>query len=307
MKSILIVITHFGKWPEWFPIYLESCRQNPTINWLFHTDNYFDALHIPNVRVKLTSKENFIKLVNKKLGVRFILNDPYKLVDLRPMTAVLYEEEIGGFDFWGYGDTDLLYGNIRKFYTDKILENNIISTHTWCVSGHLALIKNVDYLNNAFRRIKNWKKLIENPANVRFDEDIFTNVFRYPGWLPKQLFPLYDLIYPFSKKYRRKLYFEEQWTTPLTPIKWRNGSYDHPQVWFWKDGRITNESDKENEYIYFHFMNYKFPRYINPAYKNSVFWKDRERIIHITPENLGRGVKIDLSGFHAIDDTRHDN
>jgi hypothetical protein len=300
MKSLLIIIPYFGKWPEWFPIYLESCRQNPTINWLFHTDCYFDSSDIPNIRVKLTTKEDFIKHVNEKLGVRFVLNDPYKLVDLKPMTAVLYEEEIRGYDFWGYGDIDLLYGNIRKFYTDKVLENNIISTHTWCISGHLALIKNKGYLNNAFRRIKNWKKLIENPDSVRFDEDIFTKVFRYPGWLPTTFFFLYDLINPFSKKYRKKLFFHEQWTTPLTPVKWRNGSHDHPQVWFWKNGCITNELDKGIEHIYFHFMNYKYPRYVNPAYMNTMFWKDREKVIHIKPDEISQGVKIDRSGFHAI-------
>jgi len=305
MKSILIIITYFGKWPEWFPIYLESCRQNPTIDWLFHTDCHFDTSQTPNVRLKLTGKEDFIDLVNEKLGIRFMPGDPYKMCDLRPMTGVLYEEEITGYDYFGYGDIDLIYGDIRKFYTDKVLENNIISTHSWCISGHLALIKNEEWLRNAFRQIKKWKEIIEYPWPMRFDEDIFTRVFKYPKWLPAFLYFLYDLAFPGSKKYRQKLYFREQFTTPLTPIKWRNGTYDHPQVWFWQNGRITTGPNNENEYIYFHFMNYKSPRYINRAYRKTMYWKGREKIIHINPEEIGGGVKIDRFGFHAINSTMH--
>src|SRR5262245_20614408 len=26
---ILILILHFGSWPEWFPLFLETCRWNP--------------------------------------------------------------------------------------------------------------------------------------------------------------------------------------------------------------------------------------------------------------------------------------
>jgi hypothetical protein len=303
MKSIIIVITYFGKWPEWFPIFLESCRQNPTIDWLFHTDCNFDCSHVPNVKIKLGSKAHFVQQVYEQLDLRLTLDDPYKLCDVKPLTGVLYEADISGYDFWGYGDVDLIYGDIRKFYTDEVLENNIISTHNWCISGHLALIKNEGWLNNAFRRIKNWKALLEDPSSMRFDEDVFSKVFLYPAWVPASLFFLYDFINPGSKKYRRNLYFREQYTTPLTPNKWSNGSHDHPQVWYWKDGRVFNELNKESEHIYFHFMNYKAPRYVNPIYMDTEFWKERKTIMHLEPDQISSGVKIDRSGFHAFNET----
>ena len=36
--SIAIVLPYFGKLPNYFPLFLESCRKNPTVNWLFYTD-----------------------------------------------------------------------------------------------------------------------------------------------------------------------------------------------------------------------------------------------------------------------------
>lgn len=37
-SSILKIIPYFGKWLEWIGFYLESCRHNPDIHWLFYTD-----------------------------------------------------------------------------------------------------------------------------------------------------------------------------------------------------------------------------------------------------------------------------
>jgi hypothetical protein len=301
MKSILIIIDYFGgKWPEWFPIFLESCRQNSTVNWLFHTDCPCDFAGISNVAFQNIAFEDYIKQVNHKLDVRFDPADYYKLCDLRPMYGVLYDEDIKPFDFWGYGDLDVIYGNIRHFYTDKVLENNVISTHTWCISGHFAIIRNEEWLNNAFRKIRNWKKIIEKRSNQRFDEDTFSKLFLYPKRLPVSWQKLYDFLNPGTKKFRSDLYFKEQYTTPLTPASWKSGKPDHPLVWFWKDGHITNEPDENEEFIYLHFMNFKHARYMDQKYGKKAFWSDLLKIVQVEPGNYGKGIRIDKDGFHEI-------
>lgn len=294
MKSIIIIIDYFGKWPPWFPIFLESCRQNPTIDWLFHTDCSFDGFNVPNVKFKYISKENYITQVSEILNINFRPQESYKLADLKPATGYLYAEEIKGYDFFGYGDIDLIYGDIRKFYTDAVLENNVISTHEWCISGHLALIRNKPWLRTAFKCIKNWKNYLEEPTNQRFDEDIFSQVFRpwnqsvartnFSGW-----------------RYHRKLYLFEQYTTPLTPNRWKNGILNHPQTWYWKNGKITAEGESVDEYIYFHFMNFKEARWMDSRYGNKAFWDGLPSIVHVKPEQISKGVRIDRFGFHPIE------
>ena len=39
MKSIAFVIPYFGKFPNYFSLWLQSCRNNPTIDWLLFTDS----------------------------------------------------------------------------------------------------------------------------------------------------------------------------------------------------------------------------------------------------------------------------
>jgi hypothetical protein len=300
MKSIIILIHYFGKWPEWFPLYLESCRHNPTIDWLFYTDCPFDSFQVKNVAFRYISREDFVKRVRERLGVDFSLEGNYKLCDLKPMMGALCEEEIRGYDFYGYGDIDVIYGDIRKFYTDEVLQNNVLSTHTWCISGHLALFRNKRWVRQAFRRHKDWRRVLEDPAHQRFDEDMYTAVFGYPALRRRIDLFLYELMHPFSIKYRRKLYFREQYTTPLMPGEWRNGTFNHPNVWFWKNGCITNELDGDTPYIYFHFMNYKNARYMNPAWGKEAYWSRLSHIVHVRPEEMANGIRIDRFGFHPL-------
>lgn len=296
--SIIIIIDYFGKWPEWFPLFLESCRYNPTIDWLIHTDCSFDQFDVKNVFFKFMSKADYAENVNRKLNLNFKFSSNYKLCDLKPMYGVLYEDEIKKYDVYGYGDIDVIYGNIRHFYSPDILKHYLISTHVWCISGHLALFRNTKWMRNSFKKFKEWKKVIENPECLRFDEDLYINVFKYPKINHKLLY-FYDLLFPFTKKYRRKLYFSEQYTTPLTPNNWLSGKHSHPQVWYWKNGEVTNNEDSDRQFIYLHFMNFVSGRWISPQYKNIPIWKELDKFVFITPDQMTKsGLIINRSGFH---------
>lgn len=301
LKSILIIINYFGQWPPWFPIFLESCKKNPTINWLFHTDCPFEEYDIDNVKFKHVTFDDYVTMVSEKLNIRFKPENSYKLCDIKPMYGVLHSDEISGFDFYGYGDVDVLYGNIRHFYTDEVLQNNVISTHVGIVSGHLALFKNVAWIRNAYEKCKDWRAKIENPQSQRFDEDVFSTVFRYPRIDPKYFF-WYDLVHPFTRKYRHNLYFQEQFTTPLTPLPWRNNRSSHPQEWYWENGRLTNELDGNQEHLYLHFMNYLSARWMDTQFNTYPCWKKLDKFVFLTADQVRtQGVKINRTGFHALE------
>jgi len=299
LKSILIIINYFGEWPPWFPVFLESCKKNSTINWLFHTDCPVEQYKIDNVKFKQVTFDDYVSMVSKKLNVNFRPENSYKLCDIKPMYGILHNDEISGFDFYGYGDVDVVYGNIRHFYTDEVLENNVISTHVGIVSGHMALFKNVGWIRNAYKKCKNWRAKIEDPQSRRFDEDVFSSIFRYPEIDPRYFF-WYDLLHPFSRKYRRNLYFKEEFTTPLTPLPWRDRQSSHPQEWYWKDGSLTNELDGDREFIYLHFMNYLSARWMDARYDNHPCWKKLDKFVFVEPDQMKQGVKINRTGFHAL-------
>ena len=40
MKRIVIIVCYYGRLPEWFNIWVESCKYNSTFDFIIITDNY---------------------------------------------------------------------------------------------------------------------------------------------------------------------------------------------------------------------------------------------------------------------------
>ena len=125
MKSIILIIDYFAKdWPDWFPIFIESCKKNGTIDWLIHT-NCSTKIDIPqNVHIHKISEYEYCKKVSETLGIYFFPSWNYKIVDIKPAYGKIWEKEIKNYDFWGYTDIDIIYGNLRHFLTEKFLIRN---------------------------------------------------------------------------------------------------------------------------------------------------------------------------------------
>lgn len=42
MKSIIIIVPYFGEFPNYFQLFLNSCKYNESINWVIITDKEKD-------------------------------------------------------------------------------------------------------------------------------------------------------------------------------------------------------------------------------------------------------------------------
>ena len=49
------------------------------------------------------------------------LHTPYKLCDYKPAYGEIFAPELSGYDFWGYGDMDLVFGDLRAYFTEDKL------------------------------------------------------------------------------------------------------------------------------------------------------------------------------------------
>ena len=151
-----------------------------------------------------------------------------------------------GYRNYGHCDIDLIFGNIRAFYTDALLEKyEVLSTHADRLSGHLAVMRNTEFNRTAFRRIRSWKRKAPDPYNYGIDEYRFGNVFVRPT------------LWRRLTERRVPTLFEERYTTPLTRMPWLDGTANYPERWFWRNGRLTAERYEDREFIYIHFMNWK--------------------------------------------------
>ena len=141
MPRIKIIITYMGNYPWYFPYYLHSCRYNPTIDFLILTNNDDPILELPaNVTILPYSIEQLKADASKSLGFEIAVESGYKLCDFRPAYGYIYSEIIKDYDFWGYCDIDVIFGNIRAFMTDELLnEYDIISARHDYLTGCFAL------------------------------------------------------------------------------------------------------------------------------------------------------------------------
>lgn len=172
-KKIAVIIPYFGQWPGWIDYFLHSCIANPTIDWIFPTDCQEPFIKGVNLKFLPFSLQEFNELSSRKLGLDIRIKHPYKICDLKPAYGEIFKEHLKDFDFWGYGDLDLVYGNIREFITDKYLdEYDIISNHPEFITGHFCLIRNTDEICELFRAGDAYKAAFTAKNYTGFDEQL---------------------------------------------------------------------------------------------------------------------------------------
>lgn len=245
---------YFGQWPFWMPCFLESCRRNPDIDWLFYTDCGEPPAVPPNVHIRHISFADYCRMVSEKLDIPFQPTAPYKLCDIRPAFGLIHADDIRDFDFWGWGDIDVVYGDLRQYFNESRLSAyDLLSTHSRRVSGHLCLFRNNQRMREAFLQLADWRELFTDPNHRAVDERAFSRIFVRHKNLPKPLRDFAMLFHPWS----RRTEFREAYSTPLGRIPWTDGSRDYPSKWFWKEGRVSNDRDGERHFPYFHFVVWK--------------------------------------------------
>lgn len=252
--SVILIVPYFGCWPQWFEYFLKSCTENPTIHWLFYTDCSLSEEIPANISFKEIKFYEYKKLVSDQLGICFSPDNPYKLCDLKPALGYIHEHEIKAYDFWGVSDIDLVYGDLRSYFTNERLNKyEFHSTHKRRVSGHLFLAKNNKKMREAFMQIKDWEKLLSDQEHYALDEGAFSRLFIKQKNLPSILFDLLAKFNPWA----RASDFREAFSTPNGRVPWHDNSYNFPNKWYWASGKLTNDIDGEREFPYFHFIAWK--------------------------------------------------
>lgn len=301
-KSIVILIPYFGKFPEWSDLFFETLKTNSTIDFYFITDCDIERYQAPNIKYQKLSFENYIALVNEKGVLNFKPQNAYKLCDLRPLFGYIHEDIFKNYDFYGWADMDIIFGDIRSFYTDNILSKyEVLSTHENRLSGHFSLFKNTVKNRIIYKEIYRWKEALMNPEFVGIDEHGLTNAYTMTifdkvnekfNWNIENFITRF-----FSKLKMKKLYMKEQYTTPFTDIPWTDGTTNsnQPEVWFYKNGIITNTRNKEKEFIYLHFMNFKSSLWRHDGTKAP--WEGQPKICTAKASDMEMGIIIDCKGI----------
>ncbi len=285
MKSIAYVIPYFGKFPKGFELFLMSCKNNPTIDWLIFTDDKTKYEYPENVKVFYDTFEEIKKRVQQNFDFEIVLDKPYKFCDYKPAYGEIFQEELKDYDFWGMCDLDLAWGNIRKFITDEILEKY----ERIGFLGHSTIFKNVPEVNARYRTMideNNYKKVYTTEGAFAFDEVGMDAIYE-----KLNIKYYHEIIFANLKKYDYGFFLD------LMPEE--DTQKNEHQVFVLKDGTLTrnyvrNHKIFTEDFMYIHFwcrpMTYKPVVYDN--HKTYVMYADEV-------EELKEEITVDYIMKHS--------
>lgn len=170
-KKIAMIFPFFGKKPEWFDFFLLSCSRNIEIDWIFFSDCLNSIKVYQNIFFHPMTLSEFNDLATKQLGFVISIKYPYKICDLKPAYGKIFHDYIRNYPYWGYGDIDLIFGDILKFLPDDWLgKYDLVSNDIEFIPGHLCILRNSPEVVNLFKQSSIYQKIFQSPVIYSFDE-----------------------------------------------------------------------------------------------------------------------------------------
>lgn len=152
MTKICVITVQMGPIPSMLEVWLLSATLNPTIDFYVISDNigmlekYGNISK--NVKFILLGMDEIRKRIKGIVGFDPSLKTAYKLCDYKPFYGLIFSDIIKDYDFWGFSDTDLLFGNLRAFFKESILK----SYDRFFDLGHFSLYRNTEQNNRFFMK-----------------------------------------------------------------------------------------------------------------------------------------------------------
>ncbi len=257
MNKIAFVIPYFGKFNNYFPIFLKSCEKNKRCcDWLIFTDDKTEYNYPENVKVTYWTWEYMQDYINKKFPCEVEIKRPYKLCDYKPAYGYLFGEWLQGYTFWGHCDTDIIWGKIDNFLTSELLRqyDKIFDL------GHCTIYRNTNQINSLFMNTLNGKarflEVYGSDNNFSFDEEYKESInnifmeFDIPMFIGSFVANIYTKSSDFLLTHmdpKTKKYFVEKKCKNF--FVWENGA-------LFRYRQTNNEIIKE-EYMYIHMQSRK--------------------------------------------------
>lgn len=218
--KICVIIPYIGVLPENFDVWLYSCAKNEHIDWVLITDNEINFPQFKNIIMKNMTLQEINRNIKGKIGEDYEITKPYKLCDYKPLYGLLFDDVIVGYDYWGYCDMDLIFGDLKKFIPiDTIAKAEMVQL--W---GHFTLIKNDKSLLTTIKcELEdnfNLKRVLKSKIVWALDE------FAMPALMSKQnknvffdnkiiadIIPFKDKFYLSTKKYSNYIFYYDGTST----------------------------------------------------------------------------------------------
>ena len=160
-KRIALVLPWTGRLPWYWTAWQRSAA-----------DRCFDVIVIRKTIEEFSSliQEKFFNSAAGTAAVR--LRSGHKLCDFKPMYGVLFAEELKDYDYWAFGDCDVMYGRQFDAWIEKVVSGGyeVATVQRDFVAGPFTLVKNCEKCNRLFEKATGWREILARPKTMAFDE-----------------------------------------------------------------------------------------------------------------------------------------
>lgn len=165
-----VITCYFGKLPNYFDLFIMSCGNNREIDWYIITDNYINTA-VNNIKVINCTFCEFTARIQSRFCFPVELSTPYKWCDYKAAIGYIFPDIISGYDYWGFCDVDLIWGDLSKFYPDQLIKKY----DRFLINGHIQFYRNKREINELFMkplgRAAVYKTVFRSKHNFGFDEE----------------------------------------------------------------------------------------------------------------------------------------
>ena len=263
MAKCVLILPYFGKFKNYFPLFLKTCEANSDTDFLLITDNTEPYDYPKNFRIIRCSFEEFRSRIQEVFDFPVHLSKPYKLCDFKPAYGLIFEDEISGYDYWGHCDCDLLFGDLDEILP-PILDEGYDKLFA---SGHLTIYRNSPDNNRRFmlpyQGEEIYKRAFSTDEIVAFDEDCSS----------PEINPNRDNVHSIFLESGANLYLQDlSFNAAISFSRFVNKAYDaqtrsfvelskRTARYYWADGRIIEAAKCEasiglefRDYLYIHLQ-----------------------------------------------------
>lgn len=262
MNTICTISIYYGKFNNYFRLWLRSCEFNPTIDFLIVTDIDYNETVPENVKFIKLTLEDIADRASSILGFKVNLPNPYKLCDFKPLYGQILRKELSQYEYWGHNDMDMIYGDIRHY----LEEYKYKDYDKFLPLGHLSFYRNTEEVNDYYKlpgsRVGDYKSILMDHKRVyAMDENLgICSIMQVNN---KPLF--YKRVFAdITSTWNR---FKLSRASAVDGVYETNYKY---QIFYWEKGKIfrsyfDGETFHKQEFIYIHLLrrsNYKLT--LNP-------------------------------------------
>ena len=166
----LLIIPYFGSFGPWFPLYLHSLGTQQTLDLLLLSDVRPPGLPANARHVPMTF-DQLRELATARLATPVRLHRMRNICDLRPAYGLIFEEFTRGYEYWGFGDEDVLYGNLDRMLAPHLDSGaDLIVPGNTGKSGHLTLVRNAALTNQLAMRDPAYRDVLVSLEHWAYDE-----------------------------------------------------------------------------------------------------------------------------------------